>query len=43
MTHCDFTTKRLNMPTDEGQFTGIRVIHDNVNNPSHYQGNYGME
>ena len=43
MTHCDFTTKRLNMPTDAGQFTGFRVIHDNVNNPSHYQGNYGME
>ncbi|HEL2737716.1 TPA: DUF3310 domain-containing protein [Streptococcus suis] len=42
MTHCEFTTKRLNMLTDEGQF-GFRVIHDNVNNPSHYQGNYGME
>ncbi|MHC3648947.1 DUF3310 domain-containing protein [Streptococcus suis] len=43
MTHCDFTTKRLNIPTDAGQFTGVRVVHDNVNNPSHYQGNYGME
>ncbi|AGF87384.1 TPA: DUF3310 domain-containing protein [Streptococcus suis] len=42
MTHCDFTTKRLNIPTDEGQF-GFRVIHDNVNRPRHYQGNYGME
>lgn len=42
MTHCDFTTKRFNIPTDEGQF-GFRVIHDNANNPSHYQGNYGME
>lgn len=42
MTHRDFMTKRLNIPTDDGQF-GFRVIHDNVNSPSHYQGNYGME
>ena len=43
MTNCDFMTKRLNIPTDEDQFTEFRVVHDNVNNPSHYQGNYGME
>ncbi|HEM3893430.1 TPA: DUF3310 domain-containing protein [Streptococcus suis] len=43
MTHFDSTTKRFNMPTDEGHFTGFRVVHDNVNSPSHYQGNYGME
>ena len=43
MTHCDFTTKRLNIPTDSGQFTGFRVIHDNVNSPSHYQGINGLE
>ncbi|MDY3041212.1 DUF3310 domain-containing protein [Streptococcus pluranimalium] len=43
MTKCEFMTKRLNIPTDEGQFTGVRVVYDNVNFPSHYQGNYGME
>ena len=43
MTKCDFTTEQSNIPTEEGQFTGIKIVHDNVHNPSHYQGKYGME
>lgn len=43
MTKCDFTTEQSNIPTKEGQFTGIKIVHDNVHNPSHYQGKYGME
>ena len=43
MAKCDFMTKRLNTPTAEVPATDFMGIHDNVNNPSHYQGNYGME
>lgn len=42
MAKCEFMTKRFNIPTDDNQFTGIK-IHDNVNKPSHYQGKNGME
>ncbi|WP_231480305.1 DUF3310 domain-containing protein [Streptococcus pyogenes] len=31
------------MNTESTQFTGIKIIHDNVNKPSHYQGKYGLE
>lgn len=45
MSKCDFTTGQLHIPNENehGQFTRIRIIHDNVNNPSHYQGNHGLE
>lgn len=43
MTKCDFTTEQSNIPTEEGQFAGIKIVYDNVHNPSHYQGKYGME
>lgn len=26
-----------------GKITGFRILHDNVNYPSHYQGKYGLE
>ena len=29
--------------SEPGQVTGFRIVHDNVNYPSHYQGNYGLE
>lgn len=29
--------------SEPGQITGFRIVHDNVNYPSHYQGKYGLE
>lgn len=46
MTKCDFITNSIKDPTKEsadGQFKGINIIHDNIHNPKHYQGAFGLE